>query len=119
MPAHWVKALKMSKATATIQPCERRWTPPAMMTTNETRVHSSMTTAKVMRKPTVRHMLQKDESLTQSVVRGKGTHSPVTAEQRLWRPYEYWREPFWGVYVRKTNEGIEEEGAQGGIPGCS
>ena len=75
-----------------------------MMTTKETRVHSSMTTPKVMRKPTVRHMLQKDESLTQSVVRGKGTHSPVTAEQRLWRPYEYSREPFWGCMLGRVGE---------------
>lgn len=54
-----------------------------MMTTNETSVHSSVTTAKEIKKPTVRHMLQKDGSLLQSLSLGKGTQVPVTAEQRL------------------------------------
>jgi hypothetical protein len=57
-----------------------------MITMNETSVHSSITTAKEMRKPTVRHELQKAGSFVQSLERGKGSHSPVSAEQRLWRP---------------------------------
>jgi hypothetical protein len=63
------------------------------MTTKETRVQSSMTTAKEIKKPTVRHMLQKDGSLVQSLVLGNGTQVPSTTEQRLWRPYEYLRSP--------------------------
>jgi hypothetical protein len=93
MPAHWTTALKSNTPDATCQPAVRLWTPPPTMTTKETRVHSSMTTAKEMRKPTVRHMLQKDGSFSQSLVRGKGTQVPEIAEQRLWRPYEYLRSP--------------------------
>jgi hypothetical protein len=57
-----------------------------MMTTKLTSVHSSTTTPKLIRKPTVRHMLQNEASLSQSVVRGKGTQWPVLAEQRECRP---------------------------------
>jgi hypothetical protein len=54
-----------------------------MMTMNETSVHSSTMTDSEIRKPTVRHMLQKDGSLAQSLVLGKGVQLPVTVEQRL------------------------------------
>jgi hypothetical protein len=60
---------------------------------NEVIAQSSTTTPNDVRKPTVRHMLQNDGSFVQSLVRGKGTQVPVTAEQRLWRPYEYSRSP--------------------------
>jgi len=93
MPAHWTMALKERTPTATCQPAARRWTPPEMMTMKETMAHSSTTTPKEVRKPTVRHMLQKDGSFAQSLILGKGTQVPVTAEQRLWRPYEYSRLP--------------------------
>jgi hypothetical protein len=93
MPAHCTTALVSSTPVATCHPAARRCTPPPTITTKDTSVHSSMTTAKEMRKPTVRHMLQKDGSFVQSDVRGKGTHLPVTAEQRLWSPYEYSRLP--------------------------
>lgn len=49
----------------------------------DTSVHSSTTTPKDIKKPTVRHILQKDESLSQSDLRGKGTHVPSTVLQRL------------------------------------
>lgn len=64
-----------------------------MITMKETSVHSSTTTEKEIRKPTVRHMLQKDGSFAQSLARGKGSQVSVMAEQRLWRPYEYCRLP--------------------------
>lgn len=64
-----------------------------MMTIKDTMAQSSTTTPKEVRKPTVRHMLQKDGSFVQSLILGKGTQVPVTAEQRLWRPYEYSRLP--------------------------
>ena len=86
IPAHCTTALNASTPAATCQPAALLCTPPAMITTKETSVHSSTTTPNEMRKPTVRHILQKDGSLVQSLVRGKGTQVPVTAEQRLWRP---------------------------------
>lgn len=95
MPAHCTTALNSSTPDATCQPATRLCTPPPIMTTKDTSVHSSTTTANEMRKPTVRHMLQKEGSLVQSLVLGKGTQVPVTAEQRLWRPYEYSRSPFY------------------------
>jgi hypothetical protein len=93
MPAHCTKALKDSTPTATIHPCARLCTPPLMITTKDTRAQSSTTTPKLVRKPTVRHILQKLGSFVQSLMRGKGTHVPVTAEQRECRPYEYSRWP--------------------------
>ena len=93
MPAHWTMALKESTPTATCQPAALRCTPPEMMTMKDTMAHSSTTTPKDVRKPTVLHILQKDGSFVQSLILGKGTQVPVTAEQRLCRPYEYSRSP--------------------------
>ena len=86
IPAPWMMALNANTPTTTPQPCTLLCTPPATMTTKLTSVHSSTTTPKLIRNPTVRHMLQKEASLSQSVVRGKGTQCPVFAEQREWRP---------------------------------
>ena len=89
MATHWATPESSSRPHTTFQPVARRWTPPRMMTTKETSVHSSSTTAKDMKKPTVRHMLQKAHlSPTQSCARGTRTHVPVTVEQRRERPYE-------------------------------
>ena len=93
MAAHCTIALKDRTPTATCQPAALRCTPPEMMTMKETMAHSSTTTPNEVKKPTVLHMLQKEGSLVQSVDLGKGTQVPVTAEQRLWRPYEYSRSP--------------------------
>lgn len=86
MPAHCTTALKTRTPDATCQPAARLCTPPPTMTMKETRVQSSMTTAKEIKKPTVRHILQKDGSLTQSDSLGNGTQVLSSAEQRLWRP---------------------------------
>lgn len=82
MPAHWTKALNSNTEDTMPHPCTLRCTPPAKMTMNETSVHNSTTTPNEVRKPTVRHMLQKDASFVQSLSRGKGMHVPVSAEQR-------------------------------------
>lgn len=86
MAAHWTMALKESTPTATCHPAALRCTPPEMMTMKETSAQSSTTTPKDVKKPTVRHMLQKDGSFAQSLDLGNGTQVPVTAEQRVCRP---------------------------------
>ena len=86
-------ALRDKTPTATCQPAALRWTPPEMMTMKETMAQSSTTTPNDVRKPTVRHMLQNEGSFVQSLDLGNETQVPVTAEQRVWRPYEYWRSP--------------------------
>jgi hypothetical protein len=78
-----------------LQPATLRWTPPAITTAKETSVQSSRTTSKEMRKPTVRHMLQKYLSLVHVSSFGNGVQVPVTLEQRLWRPMEILRSSFW------------------------
>jgi hypothetical protein len=104
MPAHCTMAANTSTPDATCQPAARLCTPPPTMTTKETSVHSSVTTAKEMRKPTVRHMLQKEASLSQSLSRGKGSQTvwplPSFSEQRLCRPYEILRSPSCVLLVR-------------------
>jgi hypothetical protein len=77
-----------------------------MMTTKDTKAQSSTTTPKLVRKPTVRHILQKLGSFVQSLMRGKGTQVPVTAEQRECRPYEYSR---WPVGEYETQRGMAME----------
>lgn len=53
-----------------------------------TKVMPSSTTAKDIRKPTLRHMEQKYRSGPwQSSYWGKYSHDLVIEEQRLWRPY--------------------------------
>jgi hypothetical protein len=75
-----------------------------MMTTKDTKAQSSTTTPKLVRKPTVRHILQKPGSFVQSLMRGKGTQVP--AEQRECRPYEYSR---WPVGEYETQRGMAME----------
>jgi hypothetical protein len=93
IPPHCTAAPNRSTPDATCQPAARRCTPPPIITAKETSEHSSATTAKEMRNPIVRHMLQKAGSFSHSLVFGNGSHSPVIAEQRLCRPYEYLRLP--------------------------
>lgn len=83
MPAHCTVALKAKTPTATCHPAALRWTPPAMIIMRDTIVHNSTTTPNEIRNPTVLHILQNEGSFVQSLIRGKGTQEPVTAEQRL------------------------------------
>jgi hypothetical protein len=59
-----------------------------MMMTNPTTAASSATTAKLIRKPVVRHMVQKDRppSVSQRDGSGNFEHVPVDDAQRRWRP---------------------------------
>jgi hypothetical protein len=100
IPAHCTTALKSSTPDTTCHPAALLCTPPPTMTAKETSVQSSATTAKEIKKPTVRHMLQKAGCLPHSDVLGKGSQAPVSAEQRVWRPYENLRSPFWTWSVR-------------------
>jgi hypothetical protein len=108
IPAHCTTAPNNSTPAATCHPATLRCTPPAIMTMNETSVHSSTTTEKEIRKPTVRHMLQKDGSFAQSLACGKGSQVFVMAEQRLWSPYEYCRLPlcFYRQYMNRDAVGV-------------
>ena len=82
------------------------------MTTKDTSVQSSMTTAKEIKKPTVRHILQKEGSFSQSDVLGKGTQVPSTAEQREWRPYDHSRLPSCVLLVCRLEDGGFEGGSR-------
>lgn len=70
----------------TFHPLSRFCLPPAMMTMYAIVVIPSITTAKLIRKPTERHMLQKYRSCAQSTGCGKGEHVWVREEHRRWRP---------------------------------
>lgn len=75
MPMHCTKAENSSKPLTICHPAALRCTPPAMITTKETSVHSSMTTSNEMKKPTVLHILQKVSSVRHCSLLGKATYS--------------------------------------------
>ena len=109
MAENWMAATKPSNHASILQPFSRFSFPPPMVTRNPTMVASSTTVAKLIRKPVVRHMEQKDRSSPMhSFSVGKSRHSgSATVLQLLCRPML--RETVWpvaAVTLYDTQSGI-------------
>ena len=80
--AHCAKAVTAKTGHSTFQPLSLFCFPPLMISRQTMMLANSTTTAKDMRKPTLRHSEQKVRSRWQSSNLGKGSHLPNKEEQR-------------------------------------
>jgi hypothetical protein len=100
IPTHCTSPLKTKSEATIFHPALLRCTPPEMMTPKLTRVASSTTTEKSIRKPTV---LQRLQNVFLPAMHhascGKDVHVAVPPVQRLWRPRDISRLSFCGEVV--------------------